>query len=203
MSMKNFFLILVVLFPVHIWGQTNYSMSSAYIAAMKASCEIRYTGSRYSSTNYYTYNAIVGQSINARQARYDEGRAIVSNELYNLYYVLDDLLINQYNRKKWSDFVPKVKVKVPEFSKWDLSIKTNLETAVNFITQIYSWESIRAEINLIKECEKELYRIQQSNPEGYIYSKRYKAIVKTLDKLKYCQTYEINSLSWQQTELSM
>jgi hypothetical protein len=72
---------------------------------------------------------------------------------------------------------------------------------LKYITQTFKLPSIKAEILLLQSCHNELNRIQQQDPNNYIYSIRYKSILQTLDLLKTCNTSEIQNLSWQRTEI--
>lgn len=181
------------------YGQSYY-LSQTYISAMSVSYKIRYYSGSYSpsySDSYYF-------AIRSRQAAYNAGRETVQNELYKLYYTLDDILISKCNRPKYNNFVAEVKAKANTWGSWDLSYRQNVDALVNYITQIYNWESIKAEIKLVQSCDEELNRIKSTNPDDYIYSKRYKAICKTMQLLENCTTTgEIYNLSWESTELKM
>ncbi len=113
-------------------------------------------------------------------------------------------LHNQYNIEILETHKEKVFKNLDDWRKWDLTNSVNVNNIIDYI--IWPWvevKSIKEEMSLIRELNKELKRISEADPDNYIYSKRYKSIKATYDALKSCSRSEIESLSWQDTELNM
>jgi hypothetical protein len=133
------------------------------------------------------------------QARYDRNHSSLSKE----YFKLKDLkLINTINQSTLNNYrAARLGWIYNATSTWDVGNDANYANIRNYCCEIYSYSSIKSEITLLQSCQTELNRIKYRDPDNYLYSKRYKSIMKTLDLLKNCSTSEIKNLSWEKTEL--
>jgi hypothetical protein len=133
------------------------------------------------------------------QGRFDYYHEIVSVEYGKLK---DFKLINEYNQASLQAYKDQRLYEIYNAgSTWDLSITANAQKLISYCTEIYSDPFIKSEILLLQSCKTEIDRIKYKDPDNYIYSKRYKSILKTLDLLKSCKPSEISNLSWEKTEL--
>lgn len=183
-------------------GTQVFSQSYAikYRSVISYSYKISYTSGSYSSynNNYHSESYIA----NTLQARLDANRKWLSEEYGKLKYAE---FINSYNKTLHSDWLRDYEDDIRNAPRhYDLSNNRTAESFVyEYIGKFFNISSIKAEIELLKSINGELYRIQMEDPNNYIYSKRYKAINETLKKLETCKASEIKNLSWQSTELQM
>lgn len=158
----------------------------------------------YSNSSYVPYSPDWGYQYSgmaAMQARYDNAHASISRE----YWKLKNLeLVNIYNKaylKKFKD------VRLPwverNIKNADITQASVYQTFIDNITEVFKDPEISSEIKLLQSCYTELNRIKYKDPDNYIYSKRYKAICKTLSDLENCAKSQIKNLSWEGTELGM
>lgn len=175
------------------------SLSYEYTQILLYSFEIKYSSSNGSYIPWSPDWNIYGDALRQMQARYDRNHSILSKE----YYKLKDLkLINTINQSALNNYKTARLNNIYKYiSTWDVSNDANFAKIRNYICEIYSYQSIKSEINLLQSCQTELIRIKFKDPDNYIYSTRYQSIMKTLDKLKNCSTSEIEGLSWERTEL--
>lgn len=138
------------------------------------------------------------------QARYDYYFDIIHIE----YQKLKSLkLVNIQNTNLLDEHLNDVTTVGKKWKDIDLGVTStgveNSNKIIKYITWIYAVPSIVSEIKLLKSCNTELKRIRNSNPDGFLYTKRYKAIQKTLYELEHCPSTQISQLSWERTELNM
>jgi len=195
MKQKLFILFFVAISIINK-GKAQYSAS--YISILAYSIEISYSSSNgfYQpfSPNYASYANILA----TLQAKYDKNHAIISKELGKLLG-LD--LINITNRATLKQHQETISEEVKMKCTGNVGDQEYADGWIKYVTQTFRIPEIKDEILLLQSCQTELNRIKHKDPDNYIYSTRYKSIMKTLDLLKNCRTSEIKSLSWEKTEL--
>jgi hypothetical protein len=199
MKQKLFTLLLVTLFLINK-GKAQYStsyISYEYTEIMAYSIEITYSSSSGFYQPYSPYVSL-GNALATMQARYDKNHAIISKEWGKLLS-LD--LINLNNKATLKQHQETISAEVKMNCKGDLGNQAYADGWIEYVTQTFRIQSIKDEILLLQSCQNELTRIKYKDPDNYLYSKRYKSIMKTLDLLKNCSTSEIKNLSWEKTEL--
>ncbi|MCB9336147.1 MAG: fibrobacter succinogenes major paralogous domain-containing protein [Flavobacteriales bacterium] len=200
--MKNFytslFLLLLLLGNKRTFSQYSASyLSYEYTEILVYSLSITYTV----SDNYYPYTrtSFYANSLASSQSRYDYNHNIVSTE-YGRLWNLE--LINNSNKTILAKYKAMIKNEIDVNSTHaDFSKESITQEYISFISQPFNVPSIKDEIKLLQSCQTELNRIKYKDPNNYIYSKRYKAISKTLELLENCEPSQINNLSWEKTEL--
>ncbi len=190
--MVTFFLI----YKVKAQYSTSY-ISYEYTEIMAFSIEITYSSS---SGFYQPYSPYIsyGNALATMTERYEENHAIISKEWGKLMS-LD--LINLTNKSTLKQHQETISAAVKNNCKGDLGNQAYADEWIEYVTQTFKIQSIKYEILLLQSCQSELNRIKYKDPDNYIYSKRYKSIMKTLDLLKNCSPSEIKNLSWEKTEL--
>lgn len=197
---KKIVTLLVYLITNQSFGQSATFLTQDKINVLSIVVQNNYY---FNSGNYipYTPNDVVQYSAYATmQARYDRGHSIVSAE----YWKLKNLeLINKQNiaylnnyknsRIKWVD----TNIKSADLGKQEV-----LNVFIKNLCEIYDRPEIKNEISLLKSCHDELNRIKRNDPDNFIYSKRYRAIVSVLSKLENISPSLINTLSWESEELN-
>jgi hypothetical protein len=199
MKQKLFTLLLISLFSINK-GKAQYSasyISYEYTEILAYSIEITYSSASGYYQPYSPYMSY-GNALATMQARYDKNHAIISKEWGKL---LSLELINITNKSTLKQYQETISAQVKMNCKGDLGNQAYADGWIEYITQIFRIQTIKDEILLLQSCQRELNRIKYKDPDNYIYSKRYKSIMKTLDLLKNCSTSEIKYLSWEKTEL--
>lgn len=197
--LKTVFLSIYLLAGVKGYTQVTVSyLSYEYIEILSYSITITYTESgSYKPTSMYDF---YGNALSTLQARYDHNREVVSQE-YGKLWNLE--LINESNKATLNYYKQAIKEELDANSgSADFSKSSVTEEYISFISQPFRVQSISDEIKLLQSCQIELNRIKYKDPDNYIYSKRYKSIVQTLELLKNCSVSDIKYLSWENTELN-
>ena len=178
--------------------QTNSSSFISYNYREVVEYSVKFT---YSSSGSYSYHTPYStqNALATLQARYDYYHGIISAE----YYKLKDLkLINEANQLTLQGYKNQRLNEIYEAgSNWDLGNSTNSMNLINYCCEIYSYTAIKSELTLLKSCKQELDRIKYKDPDNYIYSSRYKSVMRTLELLRTCSPSEIKNLSWEKTEI--
>ena len=192
---------IIVLFFLIFSISNAYSqyISYEYTQILIYSIEINYSSSNGSYQPWSPDLNFYGNAMAQMQARYDRNHSILSKE----YFKLKDLkLINSVNQSTLNNYrAARLGWIYNAIKSWDLGNETNTANIRNYCCEIYSYSAIKNEISLLQSCQIELNRIKYKDPDNYLYSRRYKSIMRTLDKLKNCSTNEIEGLSWERTEL--
>lgn len=201
--MKNISYALILLafcsFDQKVFSQYSTSyLSYEYTEILSYSIKITYsTSGSYKPTTIYDF---YGNALSTLQARYDQNRKVIEEEYGRVWYLE---LINKSNKATLNKYKSTIKAEIDAKAGYaDFSKSSVTDSWVNFISQPFRISSIKDEIKLLQSCQKELNRIKYQDPDNYIYSKRYKSIAQTLEKLKTCSSSEIKNLSWQKTELN-
>lgn len=195
--MKKFIFILLLLSAAFCLYSQSYSIK--YRETLSYSMKIWYSGGSYNSYNSYYGNE--SRTANILQARLDANRKWLSEEYGKLKYAE---FVNPYNKTLHRNWLRDYEDDIRNAGHYDLSNNRTAERFVSeYIGKFFNISTIKAEIELLKSLNSELYRIQREDPNNYIYSKRYKAINETLRKLETCDGCDISKLSWQETELNM
>jgi hypothetical protein len=184
-----FFSIFVCAFASLTLGQT---ISYQSISIVQNSVSYYYSGDTYSYTAPSSVS--LGDALASAQARFDYYHKMISNE----YFKLKDLqLINKTNQASLSSFkvdaLPWVKkmgstTNVGD-SKWANEI-------LKYCCQLYTWPSIKQEIELLNAINLELNRLKREFPGTFHTTDRYKEIGTVLSTLESCSTSEIAKLAW-------
>lgn len=199
MKQKLFILLFVAISFINK-GKAQYSasyISYEYTEILAYSIEISYSSSNGFYQPYSPYVSY-GNALATMQARYDKNHAIISKEWGKLLS-LD--LINITNKATLKQHQETISAEIKMNCKGDLGNQAYADGWINYVTQTFRIPSIKDEILLLQSCQSELNRIKYKDPDNYLYSTRYKSIMKTLDLLKNCSTSEIKNLSWEKTEL--
>lgn len=136
----------------------------------------------------------------AGQAMYDRGFYTVRGEIQKVYNLK---LLNKDNKNYLKTFIEVRKPTWTSYKNVDLSKPEMVSWCLKYVIDLYDYKPIAHEINLLQSCNLELSRIRSKDPDNYIYTKRYKAIAKTLSILETCPNDQIQNLSWENTELNM
>jgi hypothetical protein len=192
--MRNFALLILILLSTECLSQSVSYLSYKYTEILSISIKYNYYGNSYQSYEPYVST---GNIMATLQARYDRNSKIISQEWGKL---LNLELINVYNKQTLDLHKKEINAGMKN-CRDDLSKQYIADQWIEYVTQTFRVPSIKNEIKLLQSCYKELNRIKQNDPDNYIYSKRYKAINKVLNRLESCPTSEINSLSWEAFEL--
>lgn len=195
-TIKHLYAILLILLSFNSYSQSFISYEKTNILNIS----INYTFSQNVYVYANSYYDVQTSAMAAYQAKYDRGFYIVKTEYDKLMALR---LINTNNIALLTEFKKVNKPFFESIKNADLTKSSDLQKCINGICAIYEYECIRSEIELLKSCNTELSRIKRQDPDNYIYTKRYKAIVKVLEELETCNQSEIKNLSWEKTELNM
>lgn len=151
----------------------------------------------YNGTNYAPYNFSYEKALNTMQARYDYYYKMINNEWGKLEQ-FD--LINSTNKTTLNNHKVEIrnyfKINENNFRNVDWAQNGNLAlNIVKYVGSIYNNTNIKSEILLLKAINNEYYRLKKSDPDNFHKSTRYGELMTVLDKLKYCSTSEIATLS--------
>jgi len=190
---------LIYLIANQVLAQSSTFLSQEKINVLSIIVQNNYF---FSNNNYIPYipgDAIQYSAYATFQARYDRAHSIVSTE----YWKLKNLdLINRQNLEYLNKYrVSRIEWVDNNIKSADLSKQEVLNNFVNNLCEIYKRPEIKSEISLLKSCYDEMNRIKRNDPDNFIYSKRYRAIVSVLNKLENIPLSSINSLSWEGEEL--
>ncbi len=191
--------ILISCFSLVVICLYSQSYSVKYRETLSYSMKIWYSSGSYNSYNSYYGNESL--TANILQARLDANRKWLSEEYGKLKYAE---FVNPYNKTLHRNWLRDYEDDIRNAGHYDLSNNRTAERFVyEYIGKFFNISTIKAEIELLKSLNSELYRIQYEDPNNYIYSRRYKAINETLRRLETCDARDISKLSWQETELNM
>lgn len=133
-------------------------------------------------------------SLNKRTQMYEAGFSKLQKE----YNVLMDLkLINKVNKISLERYKSSVnKWTEKSFSKFDLSIQSEVDKISKFYSQWLEDEKLREEYFLVKRIDLELSRLKVKDPDGFYKSDRYKEILDAINQITNCSLSDINSIAW-------
>lgn len=192
--MKNLKLIFLNLVFCSFSFAQSY-ISSTEINIIQSSTKITYVnGNIYvGSSNYYNSENILG----TLQARYDAAHNLISGAWGKVAYTD---LINTQNKstlKAWEK-------KVENFLKNDWPRNYNWAQNPSKATEVSTWvlsvfnrSYIKSEIVLLKEVDSEIRRLKRSHPGTWHKTERYREIITAINKLRTCQTSQIQNISAQ------
>jgi uncharacterized protein (TIGR02145 family) len=174
-------------------GQTSSNSISFYhIEIINFSTKFYYNtnGSYdYASSGFSYQNA-----LETMQARYDYYHGLVSNEYFKLK---DFSVINQGNQRILEDYKnQRLNWVYNAGSNWDLGVPDNAISILNYCTEIYSFSTIKEEILLLKQVNREIKRLKAQYPNDFYNTQRYADLSAAIKELYNCAPSEISNLSW-------
>jgi len=121
--------------------------------------------------------------LETKTGQYEYGMRLVVSEIKKAQALT---LINKYNNVTLKNFQDKLSVASNNFASWDFSLPQNVNKALEFVTWIYTVESIREEINLLHLVNDEIVRLKDRDPDNFFRSNRYAEMKLVLSKMKDC-----------------
>ena len=176
--------------------------SQSYFSQRQTNVIVNITNYNFRATNYISYNPYPSYSmfdamesiLSSKQKKYDYAIKILSTEIRKLR---DLELINDYNNSLLETHKNRVVVlSEGKASQVDFSIYSNFTEMLNYVTWIYTIQSVKSEMNLLTSINNELYRIKIKDPDNFYKSERYKELGNVLNELKTISHDSIPNLSW-------
>jgi hypothetical protein len=187
--MKYFIFLTLFLFSLSAFSQ----VSIEYVNVVTSSTNYTYVGINYQpNSNWMTqsdWNRIQNV-MSARQAMYERGHGFCSNEYRK---VMNLVLINQSNKDRLITFQKEVKKWAEKnYSNIDLSIESNVNSVINYFTQVYKYQDIRNEIRLLNELNSFYQYINNADPYQVNKGKLYEDFNSVMQELKFYNSSQLN-----------
>ena len=193
--MKKFYLFIFLLVFISKVSFSQYgsnNISSYDIKIVQQSININYYNNSFrdSYSPYYS----PGNVMAAMQAKFDYNYNLV-NSAYNK--VLYQEFLNPGNKLKLSDWKKKVETQARKVSNvnWGRQSSYALKLRAYFL-DIYDKESVKNELLLLQEINKEMNRLKRTFPGRFHKTDRYNEILLALKALKTCKSNEISDISY-------
>jgi len=193
--MKKFYLFIFLLVFISKVSFSQYgsnNISSYDIKIVQQSININYYNNSFrdSYSPYYS----PGNVMAAMQAKFDYNYNLV-NSAYNK--VLYQEFLNLGNKLKLSDWKKKVETQARKVSNvnWGRQSSYALKLRAYFL-DIYDKESVKNELLLLQEINKEMNRLKRTFPGRFHKTDRYNEILLALKALKTCKSNEISDISY-------
>jgi hypothetical protein len=159
--MKKYFLFILLFCTTKAFSQ----VSVEYLNIVTSAAEYTYVGVSYKpNDNWMTASDWdrIQNALNTRQAMYDRGYGLCSNELRKLMKLN---LINKKNKQMLMAFQQQTKPWADEYLRnADLSIQSNVDAALNIINLPYAEPDVRNEIRLLNELNSFYQYIKEEDP---------------------------------------
>jgi len=159
--MKKYFLFILLFCTTKAFSQVLVE----YLNIVTSAAEYTYVGVSYKpNDNWMTASDWdrIQNALNTRQAMYDRGYGLCNNELRKLMKLN---LINKKNKQMLMAFQQQTKTWADEyFRNADLSIQSNVDAALNFITLLYAEPDIRNELRLLNKLNSFYQYIIEEDP---------------------------------------
>ncbi len=184
------FVLLIKIIP-HVHCQS-------YLSQNQMNVILNINNYNFINKNYIPYRPYINEGLEStlatRQAQYDYAVKVVSTEIQKLKNLelinLGNLTILENHRNKVISFAQN------EWINVDLSINSNFTNMLNYVTWIYSIESVKFEIAILKSVNNEIIRLKNGDPNNFYKSERYKELGSVLNDLKTIDRNSISKLAW-------
>ena len=191
---KKFLFITLLVFVSNIsfsqYGSNN--ISNYDIKIVQQSINIYYSNNTFrdSYSPYYS----PGNALAAMQAKFDYNYNLV-NTAYNK--VLYQEFLNPGNKVKLSTWKKQVEREARKTSNinWGRQSNYALKLRASFLA-IYTRESVKSELLLLQEINKEMNRLKRTFPGRFHKTERYNELLLALKALKTCESYNISDISY-------
>jgi len=131
------------------------------------------------------------RAMNIKSTQYENG----VHKIAEAYSDLRDLtIVNTENLEILNKYRDAVKEGLKKVSKWDLSVPSNVSTAVNYVNRYLEVPSIKAEKKLLSGIEMEMWTLKRNHPDDFSTLPRFKEIVALMEEIKNCPRSEIESI---------
>ncbi len=175
-------IILLIIFISNLNGQT---LQVDYLNATINSTQYTFLGIRYEheEITFKPDYELLKTALQKKQARYDAGLDLVLKE-YNKAIRME--LINKQNLNVLKEFKSNLENFKYKFAGWDFSLPQNVNSVLEYITQIYKNEGIRNEIIVLQKLNSKTKKYQNSID---FFTK--KEILDVINRLSNCNVSEI------------
>ena len=193
--MKFFYLFIFLLVFISKVSFSQYgsnNISSYDIKIVQQSININYYNNSFrdSYSPYYS----PGNVMAAMQAKFDYNFNLVNSAYSKVLY---QEFLNPGNKLKLSDWKKKVETQARKVSNvnWGRQSSYTLKLRAYFL-DIYDKESVKNELLLLQEINKEMNRLKRTFPGRFHKTDRYNDILLALKALKTCNSNEISDISY-------
>jgi len=193
--MQNKFLFITLLVFVSKSSFSQYgsnNISNYDIKIVQQSINIYYSNNTFrdSYSPYYS----PGNALAAMQAKFDYNYNLV-NTAYNK--VLYQEFLNPDNKVKLSAWKKQVEIEARKVSNVNWARQSNYALKLRaYFLDIYTKESVKSELLLLQEINKEMNRLKSTFPGRFHKTDRYNELLLALKALKTCKSYNISDISY-------
>jgi hypothetical protein len=188
--MKKYLLIISILFYINSYSQ----VSIEYINIITSAAEYTYVGINYKPDNNWMTPSDwdrINNLLSARQAMYERGHGICKTEFRKL---MNLNLINDFNKQKLTNFQRLIKQWADaNYRNIDLSIQSNVNSVLKYITSIYNDPDIRNEIRVLNELNSFYQYINDSDPYQVNKGQLYDEFNSVMQELKFYSSNQLMS----------
>ncbi|MGB1169502.1 MAG: hypothetical protein ACPH3L_09055 [Flavobacteriaceae bacterium] len=184
------FLVFISQFSFSQYGSNN--ISSYDIKIVQQSINIYYSNNTFK--DYYRPYYSPGNALAAMQAKFDYNFNLVNSAYSKVLY---QEFLNPGNKSKLSAWKKKVEAQARKVSNvnWGRQSSYALKLRAYFL-DIYNKESVKNELLLLQEINKEMNRLKRTFPGRFHKTDRYNELLLALKALKTCKSYEISDISY-------
>ena len=128
------------------------------------------------------------------QAKFDYNYNLVNSAYSKILY---QEFLNPGNKIKLSAWKKKVEVQARKVSNVNWARQSNYALKLRaYFLNIYDTESVKNELLLLQEINKEMNRLKRTFPGRFHKTDRYNELLLALKALKTCEAYEISDISY-------
>lgn len=178
-------LIILILFIPSICLGQDYFIAADEITIIKNTFNINYYNKKFSD-NYFRTNTLNSANVlMARQRNYEINFNAVQDAYGKVYYQSFITDHNNKKIKKWLNEKVEPNIKKIEAKNIDWSVNRKYaEYWRNYFLKIYDNQSVKSELQLLKEINSELLRLKAEYPGRFHKTERYKEIFDAINELK-------------------